>query len=527
MAIAATSTPTLVSSVELRVGSSQRLRTVKLSKGTILFRAIYLRNPTDDPYGIDLFQDFLGFPVGAAYCLSPIQNVYTFPIPYVGFGLYDWTTAKEAWRKYNSIMVYALTEDISFITLIAPAAEVRGSPKGWKYGDIMSRCDVFSPTVCYRGRVNEIEKTAAFQRAQSWDNCLHPEKRIIENIGGWIAVAEADSIDIRKKNGRIQRPKTTPMGSYLTSLSPRDFSESIPHLVVDSRNTRGFPEIVVNPRLPSKSLSETRFLRVNSFEESLELVSNELRNKNISIAPIATITEYGFYFYGNRDNTEDRLPQFYQENIFARTGNSFPEERRRRIEYNSFLFLEKLGKGEIGRLPAATFDRRTGYFVLGGAGQDGRMSLREPRDWLEVSSYCIRVKGGIPGSEYIFKRPPSIQNVLRDLEIPAHGNTELARTARNLIEMEQDMGTVHMRTSRNNTRHNRHKGGGNEKKSMVSVSSSPLLSSVFNKRNKTKKGNTSTKILQVPEAQPISPKILENIDTMYTLLGSQILEIFK
>lgn len=447
MASAAAAPRSSIIDVPLRstgVAGAPTVKVVTLPKGTILFRAIYLRSPAEDPRGQDLFQDLLGFPVGDNFCLSPTHGVYCFAIPYVGFGLFDWTSRSEAWRKYNAFMVYALTEDTRFVILIRPAAEVRGTPKGWGIGDLIVRCDKFPPTVCYRGRANEAARQAAFKKAQEWDNCLDPVRRGEENIGGWIAVAEGDSIDIvDRKKGRT-RPRLTPMGAYLSSMRPGDLADTLPHMVVDARGTRGFPEIVVSPWRAAAGLRETLFRPTTSFVESIRMVTADLAAGHLAIAPIATVTAAGFYFYDGPGEVGFRREGLGSGN---RPRNMDAEARRYRIEQNSFELMTRLGRGQVDGLPAVTFNRRTGFFVIGGAGLDGHMGLRTGAEWDAVRRYCVKVKGGVASSEYLFQRPASIGSVLRDLEISFEGNSGLARLARDLVGMEVGAGTAAAGTS--------------------------------------------------------------------------------
>ena len=433
-----------ISEISLRRNNvtGPKIKIVSLAKGTLLFRAIYLRDPAKDPHGMDLFQDFLGYPVGSDFCLSPIYNVYCFAIPYVGFGLYDWTTRREAWRKYNAFMVYALTEDTRFAILIGPSTHVRGTPKGWgRPGDLLARCDKLPSTNCYNKLPNNerVARTSAFQSAQSWDNCLDPVRRRDERVGGWIAVAEGDSIDITEGKGRAARrvpSRTTPMGSYLRSMNDAELMDTLPHMVIDARGTRGFPEIVINPRRYSAGLTETLIRGSTSFDESIRMVSEDILGGKLAFAPIATITATGFYFYDGPG------VGFRQEGVEKDGGprNMRPEARRRRIEANSYTLMLRLGRGEVDGFPAATFDRASGFFVIGGAGKEGRMGLRTDADWDAVRKYCISVKGGVAGSEYLFKRPPSIRQVIRDLEIPYEGNGRMAEAVRYFTGIEGNVG---------------------------------------------------------------------------------------
>jgi hypothetical protein len=536
-AAAAAATVDGIREVPLRRDSaaSPRVKIVTLPKGTILFRAIYLRDPTEDPNGADLFQDLLGYPVGSDFCLSPIHNVYCFAIPYVGFGLYDWTSRAEAWRKYNAFMVYALTEDTRFVILIRPSRDVRGTPKGWGRGDLIARCDKFPPTECYRALPNaeRIARTATFQKAQAWDNCLDPVRRHEEGLGGWIAVAEGDSIDVEEGKGRTARrvpPRNTPMGSYLRSMNDEDFVDTLPHMVVDARGTRGFPEIVVNPRQHSAGLSATLVRRAATFGESIRMVGEDLLAGRLAFAPIATITAAGFYFYDGPG------VGFRREGVGANEGprNMLPEARRRRIEKNSYIFMSRLGKGEVDGLPAMTFDRRTGFFVIGGAGADGRMGLRtgadraavraavRAADWAAVRAYCVGVKGGVAGSEYLFQRPASIRAVIRDLEIPYEGNSGMARAARYLSGFEGNSRRVGGRDT------------GFQSLAVATVSRNYTVSTAKtgkmgkNLKNTVKNlaKNSIAKNTKLPTPDIISAESGENLGELYSEIGEIVKSIF-
>lgn len=522
-ASAAAAIPMRISSVQLRPGGEQQLRVVTLPKGTLLFRAIRLRSPSEDPNGMDLFQDFLGYPIGSSFCLSPIHNVYTFPIPYVGFGLYDWTSKAEAWRKYNAIMVYALTQDTRIITLILPAKEVRGSPKGWtRPGDILSRCDRFPPTECYRGLPNAEIKTKAFQEAQGWDNCLDPVRRQEEGLGGWIAVAEGDSIDVRRGKGRV-RPRETPMGAYLVSMGAGDLIDTLPHMTIDARGTRGFPEIVVNPRTWNAGLTDTLVRPTASFENSLGMVADDLRNGRLAIAPIATITAAGFYFFDGTDIG------FRREGVSASSiANMRPEDRRRRIEQNSYELMTRLGRGEVDGLPATTFDRRTGFFVMGGAGLDGRMGLRTGADWDAMRQYCVHVKGGVAGSEYLFQRPPRISDIVRDLELPYEGNSGIARAVRDLVGMEGRFRGGNTAVATNGDIRILSGNIVDSGKNFTAKNYNKLVKNkrIMNKNTRKNMGKNIGKNIGLPNPEIISVETVVNLENLYSELGAIVKNIF-
>ena len=97
-----------------------KVQLVDLPAGTIFFRSIELKDP------IYIFRDFLGRPTASttnalSTCMSDTQNVLTFHLPKASFGLYDWTSEKPAWHKYNGYMVYTLAQTRPVINMISPS----------------------------------------------------------------------------------------------------------------------------------------------------------------------------------------------------------------------------------------------------------------------------------------------------------------------------------------------------------------------------------------------------------------------
>ena len=89
--------------------------------------------------------------------------------------------------------------------------------------------------------------------------------------------------------------------------------------------------------------------------DSVRMVTEDLATGHLVIAPIATITATGFYFYDG--------PGFRHEGLGAgeEPRNMSPEARRERIEKNSYELMTRLGRGEVDGFPAVTFDRHTGF----------------------------------------------------------------------------------------------------------------------------------------------------------------------
>jgi hypothetical protein len=255
------------------------------------------------------------------------------------------------------------------------------------------------------------------------------------------------------------------------------------------------------------------------------MVGEDLLAGRLAFAPIATITAAGFYFYDGPGIG------FRREGVGANEGprNMLPEARRRRIEKNSYIFMSRLGKGEVDGLPARTFNRITGFFVIGGAGADGRMGLRTGADWGAVRAYCVGVKGGVAGSEYLFQRPASIRAVIRNLEIPYEGNSGMARAARYLGGLEEN--SMHMggrdagfqnwpriSTIARNVTAKMAKTGKNFKNTVKNLAKNSIA--------KNKNIPIKNTCVSVPSPEIISAESGKNVGELYSKLGVIVKNIF-
>lgn len=324
---------------------------VEIPAGTLLFKTLRL---SDDPVQAErqLFADLLGYPTETEFCLNPVQNVFTFPIPYVGFGLYDWTTSKPAWEKYNAFIAYILTRDTKMVCQISPSKDVRGTGKGYRSpNSIIRRCDTFPDGLaCAKTEASK----KALKQANSYDNCINPARKAKTGVNGWIAIAEGDSIDQQK---RAVDPTTTPMGAYVKSVADQDPLRArfiVENFYEDANKHRGIPEIVVHPRLPlDPRITEIDSRPYAGLDIGAEVAGLIAENK-LQIIPFAVITSSGIQFTG--PIAPIKKPEL--------NANDVPEIRRSLIE----LFLDIFfcmclsdGVGDFGKLVK---DARTGFFTF-------------------------------------------------------------------------------------------------------------------------------------------------------------------
>ena len=352
---------------------------VKLPSGTLLFRAIHL-NDFDEDDGRSFFADSLGIPFKTedktGYCLSSTQNIFTFPFPYIGFGLYDWTTKAPAWKKYNAFIVYVLTHTSPFVSMICPnLSDARGTSKRDDPYAIVRRCNMLG-SPCFENKGKELlEKSLAYLK---YDNCINPVFMKEDGIKGTIAISGDDSL-----GKRGNRTSDTPLGKYLELLKTSN-SGTVDiinrNLYTDKDGLRGIPEIVSHVR----HLSSTLTREATTLEDSISILKGDITSMVLNLLPIAVITSsgnIGISHLGingahNSKKTENRQ-------------NS--SSRKLAIEKNLKEFMhsaETIGLG--GSFGKVIQDSRTGFYVC---------ETTSPPKYKEEFLINKRM------SNFIFKRP--------------------------------------------------------------------------------------------------------------------------
>ncbi len=401
-------------------GYSQQF--VDLPSGTLLFRANNIRSEND---GRDFFWDLLGIPTADGFCMTPVHNVFTFPFPYVGFGLNVWgNTFRAAWAKYNCIQVYVLKCSAPVINLISPSHETRGVTKDRKAyaSQPIRRCETFGAPCA-----TTPEERRTQLKYLTYDNCIEPAFRERTGCIGNIAIGANDSLDVQDVK---VTPANSAMGQYLHLLSktkPEEAATIAANLYVDKNGHRGIPEIVVHPVKPG--LTVPLKAGATTFKDSAKLVANNMKNDIYTLELITCITKDGY------------------ESSVAAADSTAANARRLSIEDHLYNFMRKgqtEGFGQAGRI---MFDMRTGFYVLTGYIQDGyRLGNRgaaldyvcdflRPLDTAahrhDALTYAASVKLPVPKERFlsemrrpagykeafIFKHPGSLKKVITDLRL--------------------------------------------------------------------------------------------------------------
>lgn len=406
-------------------GKSSRLPVVDLPSGTVLFKAVQIIDTRS------MFNDFLGRVSEEGFCQTPYQNVFTFPFPYVGFGLFHDNVSNPAWNKFNAFQVYTLNANHSFVNMIKPSPMMRGHPNDYnKDGDSIQRCDTYGP-ICKPKTLND----KGWKTLLGYDNCIHKNFARKTGIMGSISIADNDSI-LRKvfKNFDVGQSS---MGQYLKSVhskNPQLAAQLIMNTYMDVRHVRGIPEIVINARKPqSFELEEDElFLPITDVGDAIRHYIDDMEANIFNIFPVATITANGV-FYASEPSTMKNINVSFE-------GSS--EERKNRIEDSMVTFMKHAtteGLSEFGKLK---FDFRTGFYVFEDLAPEripglsfnykklllGDLSTFRGRKAIE--EYVAAYKDPVPRDEilkkspmgfpkaFIFSRPESLQYIYDYLQIP-------------------------------------------------------------------------------------------------------------
>ena len=328
-------------------GTPGRLPIVDLPAGTILFKAMHFVNP------LSMFTDFLGRVSTKGFCQTPYQNVFTFPHPYVGFGLFHGGVTNPAWKRFNAFQVYVLNDNHSFINMIKPSPMMRGHPHGYdKAGDSIQKCDSFGP-VCKPENMADDEWNVFLHS----DNCINRDYAKKTGIMGSISIADNDSI-FRKIHKKLNISEST-MGQYLISLhkkNPQLAAHLIMNTYIDARLTRGIPEIVINARKPQSFSSEENesILPVTDLNTAISYYNEDMESNVYNIYPVATITARGIFYASDIDSIDGVSAEF----------NGQTEERKNAIEENLMKFMKTATTSGLPEFGKMRFDFRTGFYVF-------------------------------------------------------------------------------------------------------------------------------------------------------------------
>jgi hypothetical protein len=529
---------------------------VDIPAGTLLFHAFCLEE--GDPRLSNFFKPMLGFPSDDGYCLSDIYSVYTFPFPYVGFGILDFKRGAAGarvptWQTFNAFSVFVTTRDYSFVSMILPSPDFRGT---WHSdGNIIQKCSKFLPTMCYDHIADEAvrgQKIADFQKPlpgddkppQHFDNCLVPWMRHQHNVAGTISIASLDALP--REPGRKQKNDfDDSLGKYLRLLDPVKQTQILTHLYVDEGNTRGIPEISIHPDAPVAAAAEYKGRVVShkpatTLDESIHALESFLGSGG-AFLPIATITQDGIYTEGG-----GRPAGLGPGGLDALD----PDARHRRIEENLSEFMRRALNNEInGALGPVEYDRRTGFYVASAyhKGQkyydylhsltgrdthkyatDYAANNREPTPPQIFDTYFPKnSRESIDRRLFIFKRPSSLANSFRDAGIDVRGFPRYVQDYFRMNTVARRGGT------RGSTRRKMRGGLTSLAKTGRTAKTGPgrlrFTRTVkgFTPRNKSMEPVVSEPAMLIPEPSPLPEGVDRDLQKIYSALGPMLSEAIQ
>ncbi len=406
-------------------GEPGKLPVVDLPTGTLLFKATQIIDARS------MFFDFLGRVSAEGFCQTPYQNVFTFPLPYVGFGLYHKDVSNPAWNKFNAFQVYVLNANHSFVNMIKPSPIMRGHPHGYKKtGDSIQRCDIYGP-LCKPSTLTDDEWNVFL----NYDNCINRDFARKTGIMGSISIADNDSI-FRKIHKQLSVSGSS-MGQYLRSLhkkNPQLAAQIIMNTYTDARMLRGIPEIVINARKPQSFQEDENevFLPITDLRQAIEYYNDDMEANVFNIIHVGTITANGI-FYTSDPNTLKTISATFEGSA---------EDRKNAIEDNLAAFMKKATTEGLPEFGLLKFDFRTGFYIFEELAPEkvqgisfnykklllGDLSTERGRKI--VDEYVAAYKNPVPREEtlkrspmgppkaFIFSRPPSLQNIYDYLQLP-------------------------------------------------------------------------------------------------------------
>ena len=406
----------------------------EIPAGTLLFRGVQLPNPKKEEDPRLFVRDWLGYPIGDRFCMTPTHNTFFYTAPYVPFG------AHTVGEWFNAIMVYQTVKPLRVVAMIGPSKWIRGGKeiKALDGTAPIQRCDKFDYTCLEDSKSAQAIKE---KELKAWDNCIHPDFAASKQVSGWMAIADYDSLDNYKEG---LHGKETTMGKYIMELESRLPGKGVELLTstyTDASPHRGFPEIVLFPWSPHPGKSN-QYTEARTEEDAADAIAE--MSDRFNYLPIACITERGIIEAFTGDFKAGDLP------AYAASATPGPVTRRV-IDKLQAEYLEKLMKTGVdipgfgqGRVQ---FDYRTGFYVMDVL--TGRildkvsgmpieyenllMDMRTEEERERVLEYKIKYRTfdstklmrpdtyidgeAIPARGFVFERPDELYKQFKELEI--------------------------------------------------------------------------------------------------------------
>lgn len=304
------------------LSSGESFQTIRLPKGTILFRGIDLY--TDKPHPEYIFSDLFGYQdEHGYYCVDPHENKFFYPAPFVS----------DSVNRFAIHVLYHINYDIEIVLMVKPSENAR-----CKQCSAYLRCtDISHTDKCSKPRA-------------SYDPCLSPLLiKEYPHIQGFIAIAEKDA-DIFKR-GQIP--------AFMRNI-PEAVEFIRPFIVSNSRKIHGIPEIVL---FPYHARPEYVLEKITIHPHAVEpnYISYAIANRpKLNYFPLVYVTEKRAYSF--------------KELLEPKRLYELASTQRNDINFDSVLIsnLIKLlnnalspGGFSIGHTPYKfTIDTRTGFYVL-------------------------------------------------------------------------------------------------------------------------------------------------------------------
>ena len=318
---------------------------ITLPPGTVLFRGMKVPNPAN----VDVrtfYKDYLGDPEGSSMvCMRPTANVFFYPFPYIAFG------TNQVGETFDMMQMVVLVHPMTVVSSVAPSQWVRGTAQAYSGTAPYKRCDSF-PLSCHPLSAKEKD-------ALSYDNCLSPEYQVRSGTRGWMALADLDAFNPKRKTST-----ESTMSTYMRELEkrmPGKASELAAWSYTDAGRHHGFPEIAL---YPYKTHQGTKLLKrtCKSHEDAVRWMAKEATEDNLNFLPIATFTAKGTVDMVKGLFTYESLG-VAANNFSAPSSDKQPEIERRIGEYMDMLQTKGIELPTFGN-DKMKLDTRTGFYVL-------------------------------------------------------------------------------------------------------------------------------------------------------------------
>jgi hypothetical protein len=334
---------------------------VTLPAGTVLFRGVKIPDVSAAQDVRYLYRDFLGNPeADGVVCMSPVHNVFFYPLPHIAFGTHT------IGQTFTMLELVVLVHPVNVVCAISPSSWVRGQGQRYSGTAPWQRCGNFDgPEVdCHPPSMTEFQ-------AKGYDNCLLPEYQVRSGTRGWMALADLDSLNPKKKSWGSTKPiamKDSTMGTYIRNLYSRQPEEATQLLLKaykDDHQHAGFPEIALYPYKTHQG-RQLITRRCSSDSDAIRIIAQEANADNLNYLPLALITQdgvidmvNGYFSYSRLGLTGDRIKNTRFFNAYTAQMNI----EKHTMDYMKLLQEKGITLPFYGKTKLS-FDSRTGFYIF-------------------------------------------------------------------------------------------------------------------------------------------------------------------